>query len=355
MDFGVFIPIANNGWIMSETSPKYMPTFELNSKVCQEAEKYGFTFVLSMIKLRGWGGKTEHWDYALESFTLMAAIAAVTERIKLYATVATLTFPPAILARMAVTIDDIAPGRFGINIVSGWQQDEYRQMGLWPGDHFYDVRYDYSTEYVKILKELWETGRSDFKGEYFQMEDCQLKPLPHGKIEIVSAGASPRGQRFTAELCDYNFTHAANPDALRQINAQLESEAVKAGRSGQVHNYPLYTVILDDTDEKAQARVDLYNAGTDHEAQAIMLGGAAKDANSQGTAANSRKWTGKAVNDNAVVGSPETVARFFNSLAEVDPNLGVMLIFDDFLEGIERFGKEVMPLINQPSALTAAA
>src|SRR5690242_2965926 len=116
MDFGVFIPIANNGWIISETSPKYMPTFELNSEICKRAEEFGFTFALSMIKLRGWGGKTEHWDYALESFTLMAGIAAVTSKIKLYSTVATLTIPPAILARMAVTIDDIAPGRFGINI-----------------------------------------------------------------------------------------------------------------------------------------------------------------------------------------------------------------------------------------------
>src|SRR4051794_21505524 len=109
MEFGVFIPIANNGWITSTTSPHYMPTFELNSRICQEAEKYGFGFALSMIKLRGSGGVTEHWDYALESFTLMAGIAAVTEKIKLYATVSTLTIPPAILARMAVTIDDIAP------------------------------------------------------------------------------------------------------------------------------------------------------------------------------------------------------------------------------------------------------
>jgi pyrimidine oxygenase len=352
MDFGVFIPIANDGWITSTTSPKYMPTFELNRQICQRAEEYGFTFALSMIKLRGRGGKTEHWDYALESFTLMAGIAAVTEKLKLYATVATLTIPPAILARMAVTIDDIAPGRFGINIVSGWQQGEYKQMGLWPGDHFYDVRYDYSTEYVTILKELWATGHSDFKGTYFQMEDCQLKPLPHGKIEIVSAGASPRGQRFTAELCDYNFTHAANPDALRQINAQLEAEAAKVGRSGQVHNYPLYMVIMDETDELAQARVDKYNAGHDVEARATMQAGAALDKNSQGTAANAMKRTA-AVNEDAVAGSPETVAAFFNSLAEVDPDVGVMLMFDDFLEGIERFGKDVMPLI-KPTTITVA-
>lgn len=66
-----------------------------------------------MIKLRGFGGRTEHWDYNLESFTLMAGLAAVTKRIRLFASTAILTLPPAVCARMAVTVDSIAPGRFG--------------------------------------------------------------------------------------------------------------------------------------------------------------------------------------------------------------------------------------------------
>eukprot|EP01035_Chromulina_nebulosa_P057818 gene57818-79222_t len=72
----------------------------------------GFDFALSMIKLRGFGGKTQFWEHNLESFTLMAGLAAVTDRIKIFATAATLTLPPAIVARMAATIDSIAPGRF---------------------------------------------------------------------------------------------------------------------------------------------------------------------------------------------------------------------------------------------------
>src|SRR6201999_383477 len=105
MDYGLFIPIANNGWIQSSTSPQYMPTFDLNKEIVQKAEKYDFDFALSMIKLRGFGGKTEFWDHNLESFTLMAALAAVTSKIKLVATSATLTVPPAIAARMTATID----------------------------------------------------------------------------------------------------------------------------------------------------------------------------------------------------------------------------------------------------------
>src|SRR6476661_11173313 len=100
MEIGIFIPIGKNGWLISTTSPQYSPTFELNRKVTQAAERYGVDFVLSMIKLRGFGGKSGFWDEALDSFSLMSALAAVTSRIQLYATVPTLAIPPAIAARM---------------------------------------------------------------------------------------------------------------------------------------------------------------------------------------------------------------------------------------------------------------
>ena len=81
MKLGVFLPIGNNGWLISEAAPQYKPSFALNKAIVQKAEGYGLDFALSMIKLHGFGGKTEFWDYNLESFTLMAGLAAVTSRI----------------------------------------------------------------------------------------------------------------------------------------------------------------------------------------------------------------------------------------------------------------------------------
>ncbi len=69
----------------------------------------------------------------------MAGLAAVTSRIQIYATAATLPLPPAIVARMAATIDSISGGRFGVNLVTGWQKPEYEQMGIWPGDDYFSV------------------------------------------------------------------------------------------------------------------------------------------------------------------------------------------------------------------------
>ena len=72
MLLGVFIPIGNNGWLISTTSPQYKPTYDLNKTVVDKAEQFGFDFALSMIKLHGFGGPSQFWDYNLESFTLMA-------------------------------------------------------------------------------------------------------------------------------------------------------------------------------------------------------------------------------------------------------------------------------------------
>ena len=80
MEIGVFIPIGNNGWLISTTSPQYTPSFDLNREVVLRAERYGFDFALSMIKLRGFGGKSRYWDDNLESFTLMAGLAVDHQR-----------------------------------------------------------------------------------------------------------------------------------------------------------------------------------------------------------------------------------------------------------------------------------
>jgi pyrimidine oxygenase len=97
-----------------------MPGFELDRQMVRQAKGHGFDFALPMIKLHGFGGKTEFCDHGQESFPLMPALAEVTRRIRLFATTAVLTIPPAVMARMAATIDGVLGGRFGVSIASGW-------------------------------------------------------------------------------------------------------------------------------------------------------------------------------------------------------------------------------------------
>jgi pyrimidine oxygenase len=349
MDLGVFIPIGSNGWLISKTSPRYRPSFALNRDVVQKAEALGFEFALSMVKLRGFGGESEFWDHCLESFTLMAAIASVTSRIKLFASSAVLTLPPAIAARMAATIDDVAPGRFGINIVSGWQEAEYSQMGLWPGNAHYERRYEYCAEYVTIMKNLWETGRCDLNGEFFQMKDCRLSPQPQGKIELVAAGQSPTGMAFAAQYTDYNFIMGEGvntPTACAPSVARLVEAAEKTGRD--VGAYLLIMIIADATDAAAQAKWENYKAGKDLDALSWMGDQASKDDRADPTStAKAIANPVSAVNFNmgTLVGSYAHVAAMMDEYPTVKGVKGVMLTFDDFTTGMDDFGTHILPLM----------
>ena len=349
MDIGVFIPIGSNGWLISTTSPRYKPSWELNRDVVLKAEEYGMEFALSMVKLRGFGGESEFWDHCLESFTLMAALAAVTKRIRLFASAAVLTLPPAIAARMASTIDSVAPGRFGINIVSGWQEAEYSQMGMWPGNEHFQKRYQYSAEYVQVMRELWDTGHSDFKGEYFQMTDCRLSPRPSGKVEIVAAGQSNVGMEFAATHADYSFCMGEGvntPTKMAPGVERLISAADKTGRD--VGAYALFMVIADETDEAAEAKWEFYKEGKDLEALSWMGIQASADtkADATGTAMSMTNPV-SAVNFNmgTVVGSYAKVAAMLDELATVPGIKGIMLTFDDFLIGMDQFGQRIQPLM----------
>src|SRR5216683_2626729 len=328
MEIGVFIPIGSNGWLISTTSPQYKPSFALNRQVTLNAERYGLDFVLSMIKLRGFGGKSEFWDHNLDSFTLMAGLAAITSRIRLYATVPTLAVPPAIAARMSSTIDSISNGRFGLNVITGWQRPEYSQMGLWPGDEYFAHRYSYAAEYVQILRDLWERGVSDLKGDFFTMNDCKLSPRRHA---------------------DYNFCFGKGintPKACADTVARMQEAAAKTGRS--VASYGLFMVITGETDAEAEAKWELYKEGADLEALAWLVEQATADKNPTGDSNVRHAIDPKSmvnINIGLLLGSHAKVARMLDEMATIPGLAGVLLTFDEFISGTEIFGERIQPLM----------
>ncbi len=355
---GVFIPIGSRGWLISTTAPQTYPTFDLNRTIVQRAEHYGLDFALSMVKLRGYDGPSEYWVHNLEPFTMLAGIAAVTTKIKLYSSISLLTIPPALAARMVSTIDSIAPGRIGVNIVTGWQPKEFQQMGLWPGDGHFADRYDYAAEYVTVMKDLWETGVSNFKGKHFQMDDCRLSPRPSAKIEVVSANSSDRGMQFVGEYADFNFVGAGS--GINNINnsgdnaKRLMDVAAPYGR--KVGALTLLMVIADRTDELAFAKWEHYKEGTDFEAIAWQRDQSAADKNAAanstagGMARRSQEMlekpeTAEPTGMLKLIGSYENVARMLDQIADKPGIDGIMMTFDDFVVGIEQFGQYIQPLM----------
>jgi pyrimidine oxygenase len=295
----------------------------------------------SAVKYRGFGGPTEHWDYVLESFEVMAALAEATDRIRLYGSVALPTVHPAITARRGATIDHIAQGRFGINLVSGWQKEEYAQMGLWPGDVHYQRRYQYAREYVDILKLLWSQHDVDYEGEFFHLHDCRILPHPEHPLPLVCAGVSDVGMRFTAQHADYAFVGGnISGDAVSAANRKLQQYAAETGRD--VGAYVLYTLVLAETEAEARAKSDYWVEHADREALATMMGQAALDT-AGGTAA--------ALQAVAYIGITPLIASYAQCAAILDrigavPGIkGTMLIFPECLAGLQAFGERVLPLM----------
>ena len=119
-------------------------------------------------------------------------------------------------------------------------------------------------EYIQVVKELWETGKSDFKGEHFQMDDCRMLPKPQRKIPLICAGQSAAGMDFSARHADYNFCFGKGvntPTAFAPTAARLTEAAEKHGRS--VGSAVLIMVIADETDEAAMAKWESYKDGKD--------------------------------------------------------------------------------------------
>lgn len=348
MKFGVFLPNGSNGYIPSTASPRYLPTYQHNLDITLEAERQGLDFVLSMMKYRGFGGESGYWDACLESFTLMAGLAAATKTIGLFPSVTLLAHHPALCARMVSTIHDISGGRCGLNIVTGWNKPEYVQMGLWPSDDHYERRYELAADYLSIVKSLWRDGRVTHKSEWFDLDDCTVTPNPGHDLPIVCAGQSPKGIAFTAQHGDHNFV-IAHPSKLKAIVEGVKTQSAAFGR--QVGTYALLGLIIAPTDAEARDIGERIIAGADKGAIANILASAAMDTNVGGTSDRMKEALSLPLEDGNIAfmsfpiihGSPETVAAKLDDIAAETGVDGMLFSWSEFVPGVRDFAEKALP------------
>ena len=348
MRFGIFLPNGSNGYIPSAGSPVYLPTYEHNKAITLEAEKQGLDLVLSMMKYKGFGGETGYWDSCLESFTLMASLAAVTKKVQLFPSVTVLAAQPPITARLVSTIDDISEVRCGLNIVTGWNKPEYTQMGMWPGDDYYQKRYEYAAEYLKLVKKLWEEESVTYKGEYFNLTDCVVWPKPKRRVPIVCAGQSPAGIAFTAQHGDHSFIMAEK--ALLAKTCQTMRDKAKENNR-PVGIYALFQLVLAGNDHEALRICEEIVTKADKGACTNILASAAMDTNQGGTSDRMKTGLSRSFEDGnlafmgmpVIHGSPATVAAKIDEIAAETGCDGILFSMPDFVPSIKMFGETVMP------------
>ena len=342
-DFGIFMPIANGGWILSSTTPPIDGSYEYNRQAALLAEEIGLDFLMSMAKFRGYGGRTQHWRCALDSLVLMSALAAQTSRVRIWTTFHTLLQNPAVAAKMIATLDQVSHGRAGLNVVPGAYKGEFEQMGAWPDDIGHDDRYDLATEWLQAIKRLWSEPSVTAHGRYFTLEDCHSdpKPVQVPRPFIVAAGMSERGVRFAVEETDAIFVGGRDDAELLAVSSAAKRLARQAGR--RLRTYAMMILIIEDTDAAGEATVAHFRSGFDEEAfHGMMRSYGMIDAEiGCENAFTARARTG--ITAPYIAGSPETVIGRMSTLIEQCDLDGMMLVFPDYQAGLRRFGSDLLP------------
>jgi probable F420-dependent oxidoreductase len=164
-----------------------------------------------------------------ESWTILTALAEATRKVELGTIVLCTQFRnPALLAKMAVTLDEVSDGRLTLGLGAGAHEPEFRAFG-YPFDH----RVGRFEEALKIIGPLLRESRVDFTGKYYQALDCEIVPRgprPKGP-PILVAGAGPRMLRLTAQHADlWNTAWLGKPEPLVARKETIDQACLAVGR-----------------------------------------------------------------------------------------------------------------------------
>ena len=141
------------------TAPeRWQAGWDENLEAARLADEAGLEFVLPIARWIGYGGQTDRQGTSFEILSWASALLAATDEIVAFSTIHVPLVHPVFAAKSIVTADHVGQGRFGINIVSGWNVEEFAMFGIPLREH--DERYDYSAEWVSILKRIYSRDRA---------------------------------------------------------------------------------------------------------------------------------------------------------------------------------------------------
>ena len=228
---GLFGLNLSSGRSATTVSERWSGNWDDNLEVAILADDAGMDFHLPVGRWKGYGGQTNFEGHALESITWAAGLLAATRRISVFATVHAPLVHPVFAAKQFVTADQIGHGRFGLNVVCGWNSDEFDMFGVEQREH--DDRYEHGAEWIAAIQRMWsETERFDFDGKFFRLRGVEAEPKPYGGSRplIMNAGASPAGQAFAIANADMLFRNWRSYEENAKDNAQTIEMARAGGR-----------------------------------------------------------------------------------------------------------------------------
>lgn len=300
------------GWFMNFTADLWNAPFETGGspwtgdfyvEMAQALERACFDYIMVEDKLsvsEAYGGSSEMvLKHAVgmvpkhDPAPLAALMSAGTSRLGIVITMSTLGYPPFLLARLCSTLDHIARGRFGWNVVTSAEDAAAQNFGL---DQLppRELRYDMAHEYMELCYKLWESWERDaiimdrergtyadhkkvhpihFNGRFFKSRGpLNTAPMPQGRPVIVQAGGSPKGRDFAAKHADSIITLADGLEGMKEYRNDVRERAKKHGRNPDDIKV-LFLVIptLAETKQEAYAKRDKLSKSTAFVDQTLSL------------------------------------------------------------------------------------
>ncbi|SMF62414.1 Flavin-dependent oxidoreductase, luciferase family (includes alkanesulfonate monooxygenase SsuD and methylene tetrahydromethanopterin reductase) [Xaviernesmea oryzae] len=347
---GLFGYLHDGGVTMTKAAERWPGRWDDIAAMATYADEAGLDFLLPYARWKGMPGEIPQRTHSFETITHAAALSGITRRIGVFATVHTSIIHPAIAAKMMMTVDQASHGRAGLNIVCGWNQDDFDMFGIEQLPH--DERYQHGREWFSIWSRLTSGTEApfDYDGRHFTgIKQAFSQP---GSVQrpwplVISAAYSPAGRSFAIDTSDYLLTVMEDVEAGRKELAALATQAEAAGRKEPLKPIAVCYVVCRETRAEAEAFHRYYaeenadNIGVDYWLQGRQTRAMLPDA--------LYKLRSRIAGGNTnfpLIGTPQDIADQIVELHEAG-FAGAGIGFLNYLTDVPVFVEKVVPLLKK--------
>jgi FMN-dependent oxidoreductase (nitrilotriacetate monooxygenase family) len=276
-------PGVNNTTVWSDPESGSQIEFASFAHLARTAEraKFDFLFLAEGLRLREQAGRIYDLDVVgrPDTFTVLAALAAVTDRLGLAGTINSTFNEPYEVARQFATLDHLSGGRAAWNVVTSWDAftgENFRRGGFLPQDQ----RYARAEQFLRATWELFDSWRGDeivadqatgrfladpaagsfdHHVDHFDISGRFNVPRsPQGRPVVFQAGDSPEGREFAARAADAIFSRYGRPADAQAFYADVKGRLARYGRSpDELKILPATTFVLGDTETEANEKAEI--------------------------------------------------------------------------------------------------
>ncbi len=235
LKLGLFGSNCSNGRSYTTVKERWDASWDNNLELAQLADRVGLECLVPIARWKGYGGQTNVNGSSFESIAWACGLLAATQDVNVFCTVHVPLIHPLVAAKQMATVDHVGKGRLGVNVVCGWNEDEFHMFGV--AKHEHDDRYEQGEEWWSVIRRIWSGEPPfDFDGRYYQLGSVQGQPLPYGtgRPLMMNAGSSPRGRSFAIQNSDMHFDGVRSPEASAARITETKQQAQQIGREVQI-------------------------------------------------------------------------------------------------------------------------